>query len=102
MDAHDGRFDEHRHPLERAVATAAKIGCRPIDMEQEIPGKGMVICSTELRENDGSAKAGDPDLRADRNEGQQEGSDQLRVANQPIGGGLVQDGGGDKCQLEPG
>ena len=56
----------------------------------------MVICSTELRENDGSAKAGDPDLRADRNEGQQEGSDQLRVANQLIGDGLVQDGEKDE------
>ena len=35
----------------------------------------IASCSTEQREIDESAKAGDPDLCADRNEGQQEGSD---------------------------
>ena len=56
----------------------------------------IASCSTEQREIDESAKAGDLDLRADRNEGQQEGSDQLRVANQLIGDGLVQDGEKDE------
>ena len=52
-------------------------------------------CSREQRQIDESAKAGDPYLRAHRNEAQQDGSDHRRVADQLMGEGFVEDGEND-------